>query len=372
MGVGRGEVYPAGRGVSKAMLVPPTRSRLLLTGTLMALAGPVALAVAASSAARPATSVPWRGPRPGGTWTRTSLTLQANALIAEPSRLGVVFAGTVDGVWRSDDGGLRWARAGSGLHGNTIVALALAPADDTLFAGSDDGAVYEMATRQAGHWRRVSASLNGTPVLSLAVGPGRRPALLAGTIGALYRGWAGGSGWRWQRVAQTGQAAISSIVWLPAHAGSALAAVFGVSPAVLATRDGGRTWVADAGGLPAVLPTQTLLPVGPQQPSTILTTMGGGVWERPAGGSWHEISAGLPARHAMALVALPGSGTRVLYAGTMGDGVYVKQAAAPWRSLGHGLLGTENTILSLAVVSGSPPGLLAGTALGVYRYAPPR
>ncbi len=100
--------------------------------------------------------------------------------------------------------------------------------------------------------------------------------------------------------------------------------------------------------------------------------MGGGVWERAAGGTWHEISAGLPARHAMALVALPGSGTRMLYAGTMGDGVYVKQAAVPWRSLGHGLLGTENTILSLAVVSGSPPGLLAGTALGVYRYAPPR
>jgi hypothetical protein len=98
--------------------------------------------------------------------------------------------------------------------------------------------------------------------------------------------------------------------------------------------------------------------------------MGDGVWLRSATGRWRDVSAGLPARHAMPLVAAPAS-REVLYAGTMGFGVYVRQGAGPWRRLGRGLNGGAYTVLALAMTAGSHPTLLAGTALGLFRYTPP-
>jgi hypothetical protein len=102
----------------------------------------------------------------------------------------------------------------------------------------------------------------------------------------------------------------------------------------------------------------------------ILSPMGDGVWLRAATGQWRDVSAGLPARHAMPLVAAPGRQV-ALYAGTMGFGVYARQGAGPWRRLGRGLSGGAYTVLALAMTPGSHPTLLAGTALGLFRYAPP-
>jgi len=350
------------------------RARLLAGAGLAGLAG---LVGAESTAARPARPAAWVGPSPAGSWARTTLTVQTTALTAEPGRPGVVVAGTADGVWRSDDGGARWTRAGAGLRGKEVDALAVAPTDGALFAGGADGVVYELDAARA-VWRRAGAPLDANPIYSLAVSSGGRGTVLAGTVGALYRGVATGSGWRWRwrRVARTGDAAVTSIVWPARGAQSALASVFGVWPPILATRDDGRTWRAASAGLPSALPTQALLalaPRGSRGPRVILTTMGGGVWERSSTGSgpWRDIGVGLPARHAMPLAALPGAVTTVLYVGTMGDGVYVKQGDAAWRPLGHGLTGADNTILALGMISrasGAPAALLAGTARGVFRY----
>ena len=115
-------------------------------------------------------------------------------------------AGTDDGVWRFGDGGAHWTRAGAGLRGKEVDALAAAPADGTLFAGGADGAVYELGAGRTA-WRRAGSPLGVNPIYSLAVSSGGRGTVLAGTVGALYRGVATGSGWRWRRVAHTGDAA---------------------------------------------------------------------------------------------------------------------------------------------------------------------
>lgn len=344
---------------------------------LLAGAGGIAARPAASTPAAPA---PWAGPAPGGTWAATGLALQTNALATDPRHPGVLLAGTEDGVWRSGDGGRRWARAGSGLQGRAIDALAASAADDTVFAGTADGAVYAHDPHPTGPWRRITPPLGVgvNPIFSLAVSVGHRGTVLAGTIGALYRGATDGRTWTWRRVARTGDAAVSSIAWSPADARAAVVGVFGVWPPVLATRDGGRTWRAAATGLPGALPTQALLALPAPRPRVLLTTMGGGVWERAADEPWRDISAGLPGRHAMPAVAWPGGGTTaVVYAGTMGAGVYVKQGDAAWRALGTGLTGVDNTILALGIAvvgapTGSSPALLAGTAHGVFRYVAPR
>ena len=343
---------------------------------LVGFAGLVGRVGAGGNAAPPAHPAPWVGPSSAGSWAPTTLTVQTNTLIAEPGHPDAVVAATDDGVWRSGDGGSRWARIGIGLRGKEVDALAATPGDGLLFVGAADGAVYALDAGRAA-WRRLGAPLGANPIYSLAVAPDGQGTVLAGTVGGLYRGTTTG-GWHWSHVAQTGDAAVSSIAWVSPSTRRAMASVFGLSPPVLATTDDGRTWRAAATGLPSVLPTQALLALpdrGSRGRQMILTTMGGGVWDRTTAGPWRDISAGLPARHAMPLVALPGAATTVLYAGTMGDGVYVKQGDAAWRPLGHGLTGEDNTILAVAVASGpaaTRPTLMVGTAHGVFRYLPAR
>lgn len=311
----------------------------------------------------------WAGPLPGGVWKATSLRLQTNALLADPDRHSVLFAGTDDGVWRSLDQGTHWAR--SGLRGDVITSLAMDTGSTDAYAGDENGIVYSGGNLLGStRWQPISTSLGGTPVFSLAESQALQ-VVLAGSTGALYRGVPGTHGWQWRRAALTDDASISSILWFPAGSHDAFAAVFGVSPPLIASDDAGQTWHAAGGGLPDTLPTQTLLALDVQPPAIILTTMGDGVWERSAHSRWQDISQGLPARHAMPLVALSGHGPPVLYAGTMGYGMYVKQGSTAWQPFGRGLIGVENTILALALAAGSsdsPQTLLAATQFGVYRY----
>jgi hypothetical protein len=316
---------------------------------------------------------PWEGLRPGGTWVRTRLSVWTNALLDDPQQPGLVWAGTAHGVWLSPDGGATWQRAG--LDGHAILALAATRTGGTVVAGADDGAVYAGAVRRGRDWRwqRISPVLGSDhPIFSLAIAAGKGGhTVLAGTFGALYRGASTRRGWTWRAVAHTGDNAISAITWVPWVAQHAYAAVFAAQTPVLSSQDDGRTWHADSVGLPTALPTQALLALATGARQVLLSTMGAGVWLRSAAGRWHDVSAGLPARHAMPLVAAPGRGSVVLYGGTMGFGVYAKQGVAPWRHLGRGLSGGAYTVLALALTAGPHPVLLAGTALGLFRYVPP-
>ena len=304
---------------------------------------------------------------------RTRLTLPTNALLDDPHRANLLWAGTAQGVWRSPGRGATWQRAGPGFDGHAIPALAATSTSGAIAAGGDNRAVYVGAARRGSdwHWQRINPLLGPDhPIFSLAVAPaGGGGTVLAGTFGALYRGVRMGSGWTWRAVAHTGDAAITSIIWVPWAMHRAYASVFGTRPPVLVSDDDGRTWHPDTRGLPSALPTQALLALATGARQIMLSTMGDGVWLRSATGRWRDVSAGLPARHAMPLVAAPES-REVLYAGTMGFGVYVRQGAGPWRRLGRGLSGGAHTVLALAMTAGSHPTLLAGTALGLFRYAP--
>lgn len=309
----------------------------------------------------------------GGSWVRTRLTAWTNALLQDPRQAGRLVAGTANGVWLSPDNGATWRRGNRGLSQTSILALAATPASHAIFAGAADGAVY---VGQAQHgaawgWQRISPRLGPDPIFSLAVSAHDGATALAGTTGALYRGENTDTGWLWRRVARVGDAAITSIAWAPWDARLVFASVFASTPPVLLTRDAGRTWHASTTGLPAILPTETLLPLAGPTPRLLLSTMGGGVWQRSSAGRWRDVSTGLPERHAMFLVADLSGGVTYVYAGTMGFGVYAAQGTAPWRRLGRGLSGASYTVLALALTSGPHPTLFAATAHGVFRYVPP-
>ncbi len=151
---------------------------------------------------------------------------------------------------------------------------------------------------------------------------------------------------------------------MPDHPQRGYASIFGSWPPVLSTTDGGRDWRPDARGLPTTLPTESLLTVEGETTQVWLSTMGNGVWRKSGDGVWRDIDAGLPEHHAMPLTL---GSTGVLYAGTMSNGVYRRQGTSVWRTLGHGLSTGNYIVLSLALVDGAAPSLLAGTASGVLR-----
>lgn len=297
-------------------------------------------------------------------WQRTSLTLEVDALTADPARPGRLLAGTASGLWSSTNGGLTWAADRGMPEKLVILAFASASGDRALFAGTGDGTIYARSTDAGDSWRRISPPLgSANPIFGLAADSQGR-ILLAGTVGGVYRGEEHGGAWRWRRVAATGDSAVGSIVWQAGDPRRAYASVFGTWPPVLRTTDGGLTWRADARGLPGPLPSVALLAAPPGSGDALLTTMGGGVWLRDPGGLWRDAGAGLPEYHAMAVT----SGAGALYAGTMGSGVYMRYGDAAWRRIGRGLEGGgEDTVLALAYVGGARPSLLAGTALGVFR-----
>jgi len=320
------------------------------------------------SASRPTTS-----PRAlpfGGTWVRTALTLQTDALLSDPRQPNLLWAGTLDGVWLSPNGGTTWQRTGVGLRGVAILALASTPTGDMIVAGGGDGGVYASVAGcgRTLRWRPLGLHLGSNyPIFAVAVSPTGH-VVLAGTVGALYRGASATKGWRWQRVEGTDNDAITSILWTTWDAHLAFASIFSHHPSVLATHDGGKTWHPER-RLPSDLPSVALHALGGRQ--VVLSTMGKGVWERSMAGSWHDITAGLPASHAMAM-AVPRGINNLLYAGTMGFGAYAKRGVAPWRRLGPGLQGGQYTVLAMILAPGPPQVLLAGTAEGLYRYVPPR
>jgi hypothetical protein len=343
-----------------------------------------------------------------GQWTPTSLRGDATALLRLPQQPATLLAATLSGVSRSTDAGTTWQPDGSGIQGAAIFVLAATPDSANVWAGSFNGRVY-MRTGSAPHvvWQPISPvlltdpNLGPMPIYSLAVSPLPGHPLLAGSMGAIYSGTSSYDGrtWQWQRVWQwgstnfnaggpagcfggcsnqgnngisagSGGGAVTSLLVAPWDPHLAFASLFQVSPALLASHDGGRAWSPGAGNLPGDLPAQDLAAGNTQARQIFLTTMGDGVWEQQGGGAWQDISAGLPQRHAMPLLAAPPPSTGVLYAGTMASGVYEKLGSAAWRPLGRGLYGLAATVSGLAETTTAHPTLLAATSAGVYRYLP--
>ncbi|MDB5077215.1 MAG: glycosyl hydrolase, repeat-containing protein [Chloroflexi bacterium] len=301
-----------------------------------------------------------------GEWVATRLSTETDALTMVPGSPEKLYAGTVNGVRLSQDGGKTWTQVPGPLGTQSVMSFASEPVSTQLFAGSDTGGVYQLSANHSQQWQRVGSPSRGAPIFALAASPHGGDVVLAGSIGGIFRGTRTGSTWQWQQVARTGDSSVPAITWAPWNPHQVFASVFGTSPAVLASSDDGRTWHPYGAGLPATLPAETLLPLRADS-SVMLTTMGAGVWVLHANGIWHDVSAGLPQRHAMP--AIDDATAKAQFAGTMGYGVYVRQQANAWRRLGHRLAGTEYTVLSLILTSGPEPQLFAGTARGLFRFS---
>src|SRR5262252_4328606 len=95
--------------------------------------------------------------------------LNVNALIVDPAMPATLFAATDDGVFRSFDGGQSWTAAGAGLASPYVNSLAISTSG--LYAGSGAGNGVYRSSDGGESWSPANAGLPGGSVDSLAIDP---------------------------------------------------------------------------------------------------------------------------------------------------------------------------------------------------------
>lgn len=218
----------------------------------------------------------------GASWQPVGQELRGrlvHTLLAVPDADGVFLAGTSDGLFRSEDGGVTW-RAIPDLprpivppqrlerQGRNVYNL-LAAADGALYLAGEDVRPWRSLDRGA-TWRPLGALPADAALLSLAVAAdGAR--LLVGTDGAgLFRSVDGGQTWR--RAADVPATFVAG-VWFDSRDGRL--AYARTRAGLYRSEDGGRRWqpveVEFEGRVDALLP-------GPKAGGALLLTNTGQVY----------------------------------------------------------------------------------------------
>jgi photosystem II stability/assembly factor-like uncharacterized protein len=244
------------------------------------------------------------------------------SVLPDPAHAGVIFAGTSDGLYRSDHYGDHWSVYSAGLPRHVAaVALAATPDDATLLAGVDQGGLYRSADDGA-TWTPANGGLpaQATPV-ALA----------------------------WDA---------RDHLWL-------LGLVDAPGAALYASADGGQTWTPRAAGLPAGAQVNALAALGDSATTLFAATTRGLFTSANAGQTWSRVSGALPQGATLALATLPQQPTW-LYA-SIGSAVYRStDSGAQWRVVAPGLTSDAQ---GLAVTEGKQSGpVVYAAASQVARY----
>ena len=115
------------------------------------------------------------------------------ALAIDPASHGTLFAGTsYGGAFRTTDGGKSWKAANRGLLNSTVLSLIITP-DGALYAGTIDGVFKSLTHGQS--WFAAGEDLPFT-VASMAFDPSDPKILYAGSGGRVFKSNNGGQNWK--------------------------------------------------------------------------------------------------------------------------------------------------------------------------------
>jgi hypothetical protein len=351
-----------------------------------------------------------------------------HCLAVVPGNADVLYAGTDEGVYRSDDAGATWRPARAGLPAARVQALAIEPsAPDTLYAGTvtpDGVASFGIFKSVDGGqtWTEANVGLEDPltgfaplDIEALAVDPAHPGTVLAGTrFSDIFLSTDGGATWTPETLGGFNVGLeTSAFLFDPANPGAVLAAstsgllrsfdggvnwdffgdagisffalaadpsapgvIYGGNAngfGVVKSTDSGAHWVQIDTNLPGAsgsggtnLPSVLSVAVDPANPSAVtIGTFGDGAFASADGGAtWAPASGGLPSAFVGAL-AFTGDAEPRLLAGTLGAGVLRRDDGADWMRASSGIL--QSRIFSVAADPDDPDTLFAGGFDGVHR-----
>ncbi|MEW6009222.1 MAG: hypothetical protein AB1629_06280 [Candidatus Omnitrophota bacterium] len=134
-------------------------------------------------------------------WQKTAMSLRVSSLEANPMISGVIYAGTYgNGLYKTVDGGASWAELMTGLEGAKFRDIKIDPVSpNTIYATTmNNGIIKSVDGGQS--WIKVNSGLPGIPVYALLIVYNRsssKSEIFAGTWGdGVYRSKDGGNSWQ--------------------------------------------------------------------------------------------------------------------------------------------------------------------------------
>jgi photosystem II stability/assembly factor-like uncharacterized protein len=316
----------------------------------------------------------------GISWARTGTGLPTfvTALAVDPKVATTVYAGTgccsgPTGVFKSTDAGATWS---SSLSTETIGGIAIDPqTPSTVYAatggGPTSGAGIFKTTNGGVTWSSANTGLTRSNILVVAIDPQTPSILYAGANpGGVFKSTNGGASWSPMNVG-LGSLTVFALVIDPQTPTTLYAGTDG-SVSVFKSTNGGASWSPSSSGLPVAFPANLVrdLAMDARTPTTLYAaTDGGGVFKTTDGGlhwtatntSLRAIPIGGPLQGQFAghpLVLDPRTPS-ILYASTDGNGVFKStNGGASWFSANIGLPAVN---LTLAIDPLTPTTLYAGT-----------
>lgn len=254
--------------------------------------------------------------------------------VAAFSQAGVALAATVDGVYRTDDAGRRWARTSAR---SPIYAVAFDP-DGTAWAGGEGELLRSPDRGQS--WAIGARFDPQTTILGLARGH-------AGLVVAT----AGSGIWLLRTDGLHQTLATRQVV----------SSVAADSEGRLVARSEGRLWTSATGETwtPGPMLPRPVVAVGAAAGTLLAATEGAGVFQsRDGGATWSRVG------EALSTTVYAAAGSERLWAAATAHGVLV---AGPegWEAAGDGV--GRPLVRGLAAAGGA---LLAATSDGIYRREP--
>ncbi|MCP9495272.1 MAG: SBBP repeat-containing protein [Pyrinomonadaceae bacterium MAG19_C2-C3] len=323
----------------------------------------------------------------GGNWNTRDNGLTASAVTSyaiDPTDARTVYAGTLNGVFKSVDGGGEWRLTGSSraMSPTTTNAIVIDPATPTTVYAATFSGVYKSI--DGGDSYQVFNSGFFIPIVySLLVDPTTPTTLYAGTLTGAYKTTNGGANWTEINVGLSSSPfnnsapRVNELGFDPANSTTIYA---GTSRGMYKTTNGGVSWTAINNGLGLNsfnVPEVIALAVDPLDPATIYVGVQGffgGIYKSTDGGStWSVSNTGLSQNvsgtnftltvNALAINPMTPS---TLYAGTS-SGVYKStDSGSTWSASNTGL---SNTVVNALVIDRSTPTTIyAGTNSGTDAF----
>lgn len=307
----------------------------------------------------------WVSHDAGESWTETAALhgQSIRSLAMAPSDARVLFAGTLEGVFRSTDGGARWQqispKGSTEIH--EVESLAVDPRNpEIVYAGTWH---LPWKTTDGGrHWTKISQGvIDDSDVFSILVDPERPQVVYLSACSGIYK-------------SMTAGAAFHKIQGIPADARRTRvlrqdptnpAVVYaGTTKGLYKSTDAGRSFQAMTGA--GVIVNDIWIDRRDARRVLMATDRGGVRRSSDGGKSFRDANEGFSERKVQALL-VDRADARHLWAGVANDkewgGVFESiDGGARWQQVSEGLEGRD--VLTLAA---TPEGeLVAGTNHGVF------
>lgn len=287
------------------------------------------------------------------------------ALAQAPSNPKIFVAGTLKGVYRSEDGGLHWSLISppGSVEIHEVESIAIDPVNpEDIYAGTWH---LPWKTQDGGRsWQNIKQGLIvDSDVFSIIIDPHAPDTVYASACSGIYKSIDAGA--EFHKIQGIPSAARRTRVLMqdPNHPDTVYA---GTTEGLYRTTDAGTKWTL-------MTPNDIIINdiyIDPRNSQHILmATDRSGVLDSEDGSqSFHDSNLGFAQRQVSSMAIDPRN-PDTIYAGVLNDkrfgGVFVsKDLGESWNQIGSGLDGRDVFALAL-----SPSGnLLAGTNHGIYRW----